>query len=163
MRNKIVSISALLVLMIAITGMSEAASTYVKVTANPIWTDTSLTVKQGQTINVGIESGQWTTGYEWCGPQGDTLTLNNDDLFLNRYASQHGQLIAFVGKDPYWGDYGYFPVPLGRGYWSIGKGAIFKSDRSGKLWLGINDAAASRLSGGAKDNQGYIMTVVRTG
>lgn len=163
MKSKKVSIIALVALMIAITGMGVAgASTTVDVPADPLWTDTGLTVTNGQTIAI-TASGAWWTGSntnQHCGPDGDTSVGDEYDLFLTSTApSKHGELIAFVGPDPKQGDkWGttFFPQPVGAGYWAIGSSATFTSDRNGKLWLGINDGAQSKAVG---DNGGFVATV----
>jgi hypothetical protein len=74
------------------------------------------------------------------------------DLFL--YSANHGELIAYIGSDPYqghWGDGSFFPQQTG--YWAIGSSGQFTSNKNGELWLGFNDDAVSEVIG---DNAGSV-------
>jgi len=74
-------------------------------------------------------------------------------------------LIAFVGGNPFcddlgtnhWGDTYYFPRPAGSNYWFIGTNGQFTASRWGKLWLGLNDDAISKL---VNDNCGGVSGLV---
>jgi hypothetical protein len=156
---------ALIILLIEIEG--AAASTEVFVSANPLWTDTEITVKQGEDISVDYVSGQWTTGINgYVGPNGDGDMNDNHDLFLAYPTACHGQLIAFIGPistDPYqghWGDITFFPQQAGNGYWAIGSSAVFTADRDGILWLGINDDSTTYATG---DNGGVLTVITKGG
>lgn len=148
----------LLVIFVSI-GVADA-STSVTVTANPLWTDTGLAITNGQMVSI-TATGSWTTGIGGSvGPDGDGSPCCNWDLFLMNPPAAHGELIAFVGPDPYqghWGDGSFFPQPIGAGYWAIGSSASFTSDRNGELWLGINDDAVSKATG---DNGGMQATII---
>jgi hypothetical protein len=68
----------------------------------------------------------------------------------------HGALIGYIGADPYqghWGDGSFFPQSTG--YLYVGASDQFSSDKSGKLWLGMNDSAATGFNG-AFDNSGSV-------
>ena len=79
---------------------SVSASSVVTVTSNPLWTDTGITLA-GQNVDI-TASGSWTWGASYFfGPDGDYQPGDAwDEWFQNGY---HGQLIAFVGINPYVG------------------------------------------------------------
>ena len=148
----------LLVSMFSFVQIARTASSVV-VTSNPVWTDTGLNVGIGENIGV-TASGNWTwsTSSGWFGPEGKLPWDSSDagDNFL--YEANHGELIAFVGPDPYqghFGDSGFFPQHTG--YWIIGSSAAFVSDKVGELWLGMNDDAVTR---GVGDNAGEVTASV---
>ena len=123
------------------------------VTSNPLWTDTGLTIGIGDTVDITAQ-GMWSwDGSIWVTPNGASGTGGYTDQFLA--GANHGELIAFVGIDPYQdGKYGtsYFPV-TDTGYWPIGSSKQFQSDRHGELWLGFNDDARTQV---ISDNQGNV-------
>ncbi|MGB8780532.1 MAG: CARDB domain-containing protein [Candidatus Bathyarchaeia archaeon] len=130
---------------------AHAFSSVVTVTANPLWTDTELSVEIGQKVAINA-SGSWDWGAGVVGPDGTIGTAGGSDYFL--YDANHGELIAFVGSDPYqghWGDGSFFPQHTG--YWNVGSSGQFISNKTGELWLGCNDAAVTKISG---DNSGTV-------
>jgi hypothetical protein len=58
------------------------------VTANPLWTDTGLTVSNNATISI-TASGLWTGGQGWVGPQGLTSNDLPRVLFLTYSVAHH--------------------------------------------------------------------------
>lgn len=131
----------------------------ISVPANPLWTDTGLTVSNGDTVTI-TASGTWNYGAGPLGPDG-YLPCCNWDLFMANPPALQGELIAFVGPDPYqghWGDGSFFPRTTG--YWDIGSSGSFISSTGGKLWLGFNDDAVSRAVG---DNSGSVTASIAVG
>ena len=149
----------------------------VTVTSNPLWTSTGISLAAGQHVRIEVPGPQkWTwgggathgiDGYSpWSQP-------NTWDRFL--YAARHGELIGYVGDDPYqgqWGSYYYDWYGEGDsrsgqhqlpGYLRVGTEAIspegfnWTADRGGVLWLGFNDDSQSKAIG---DNNGYIYALV---
>jgi hypothetical protein len=126
----------------------------VVVTSNPLWTDTRLNTTIGEKVEINA-SGWWSGavyGGPWFGPDGQLGKSGYGDTFL--YEANWGELIAFVGSDPYqghWGDGSFFPQHTG--YWIIGSSGQFVSNKTGELWLGFNDDAVSESVG---DNGGTV-------
>jgi hypothetical protein len=129
------------------------------VPSNPLWTDSCLTVTNGDVISFPT-SGIWTPdGSTIAGANG--VTSSTTDKFLTPAA--WASLIAFVGPDPYsddqgnnhWGvPDGYFPRPLGTNYYFVGVAGVFTNTlRPGKLWFGFNDDAVGMNVG---DNTGFL-------
>lgn len=132
------------------------------VTANPLWTDSGIAVTSGQTLTIS-SFGTWSGGQ---GPvTGDGVDDGDDfDLFLG--GVNHNSLIAYVGTHPpyedstganRWGDSSYFPQSIGAGYWLVGTGTQFATDRSGELWFLINDDAETEDT---LDNSGSLTVTV---
>ena len=125
----------------------------VPVTASPLWTDTGLYMQAGNEALISA-TGTWSWGsipfLDSCGP-GGTPGSTSSDVFI---VGNRGELIAFVGPNPYQGHLGdpnFFPQSVG--YWSIGNSGTVTSDKAGELWLGINDDATSE---DINDNSGSL-------
>jgi hypothetical protein len=122
--------------------------------ANWPWTDTGLSLNNGDIVQISA-SGSWTweTGISpYSGPDGTSGTAGCYDTFLS--SANHGALIAYIGVDPYQGNWGkgsFFPQSSG--YLDIGSSAQFISSQNGELWLGFNDAA---VTAGIYDNAGSV-------
>lgn len=133
----------------------QSAAVTLDVPANPLWTDTGISLTNGDTVAI-IASGVWSyQGGETSGPEGAKLTLlwENTDFFSAD--GLHGELIAYVGIDPYqghWGDRSGF-WPQTNAYWNIGTNCQFTVSSSGELWLGCNDDAVSKS---VEDNSGSV-------
>jgi hypothetical protein len=130
--------------------VASAQALQVYVPAESLWTDTRITLSRGDTVAV-TASGTWCWKVEWVGPNG--VYDGTVDTFLND--GTHGELIAFVGPDPYqghWGDGNFFPQAAG--YWGIGGSGQFISLTAGELWLGINDDAVTEAT---SDNSGFVV------
>jgi len=138
----------------------KADASTVVVTANPLWTDTGFSVAIGTKVEINA-SGLWCLSQDWrgwFGPDGLTWDYGCWDTFL--YEANHGELIAFVGSDPYqghWGDGNFFPQHTG--YWAIGSSGQFTSNKSGELWLGFNDDAVTENTW---DNGGSVTALIVT-
>jgi len=136
---------------------AASASSAIVVTANPLWTDTGLIINNGNIVSI-TASGTWNGGFGGdVGPDGGTPCCTYD-MFLVNPTTLQGELIAFVGSDPYqgqWGNGSFFPQTTG--YWGIGSSGSFVSNKSGKLWLGFNDDAVSQ---GVGDNSGSVAALV---
>ena len=120
---------------------------------NKGWRDTLLEVNAGDTIVFAAEGevvwGEWHTedDPEWCGPDGDPNTKN---LLKREWFSWGrrpfpkelvGTLIgAIVSNDN-------LPAPDKMPGFKIGKRLSYTAPKSGRLWLGINDAVTSNNSG----------------
>jgi len=130
----------------------------ITVTANPLWTDSGLTVSAGQTLTISA-SGTWSwASGEWT--DADGTIISNPDVFLS--GANQGSLTAYVGTHPpyeddtganRWGDASYFPRPPGNGYWLAGKRATITTDRTGELWFLFNDDATGQY---IDDNAGTL-------
>jgi hypothetical protein len=138
-------------------GISNAQALTVVVPANPLWTDTLLSLTNGDIVTI-TASGSWAwDSTHWSGPDGDQGSPADGDEFLVGSVNK-GSLLAFVGSDPYqshWGDGSFFPQTSG--YWNIGSSAQFTSDKTGELWLGFNDDAVSK---NIYDNGGSVTALV---
>ena len=123
-----------------------APATTINVAANPLWTDTGITLS-GETVSIRA-SGSWRWAFgETVGPEGGVVSDASDEWVPN---FQHGQLIAFVGDDP-------FALPYNAGnYFAVGSIGTF-SGLSGKLWLGFND---DRVSEAVSDNAGSVTATI---
>lgn len=139
-------------------------TTQVTVTSDPLWTDTHLSLKAGQTIAINA-SGSWNWGQAQAnfGPDGDPSTPFGyyGDEFEGFDLVDHGRLIGFVGPDPYqgnWRNSAFFPQTSG--YLSIGSGETFTTPYGGELWLGFNDDA---VAGGVNDNTGQVVANITEG
>ena len=117
------------------------------VTAVPLWTDTGLTVS-GYSISISA-AGVWDWGGGPTGPDGDFFygCSGYDEFEQNCH---HGQLIAFVGANPYAGT-------VNVDYYGIGSSGSIPNGLSGELWLGFND---DRESGATEDNSGSVEAVM---
>ena len=126
--------------------------------ANPVWTNTGLSLTAGELVDI-TAYGLWSWGGgHISGPNGDTNYTATWDLF---YAgAPGGSLVAYVGESPYQGHSGdgtFFPQPTG--YWSIGTSNQFISPTAGELWLGYNDDAVDQLT---NDNSGSVLARIST-
>jgi len=132
---------------------AKASPTVVPVKAYDLWTDTGVHVDMGNIVTI-TAWGTWSpSGSLSFDPNGDTLGPRDyGDEFLN--PAYWAELIAFVGPDPYqgqWGNAAFFPQTTG--YWEIGSSRQFTSNKGGELWLGFNDDAVSKAIG---DNSGTV-------
>jgi hypothetical protein len=131
---------------------ADASPFYVP--ANPVWTDTGLTLNEADRVTItACGCWRWARG-QWVGPDG--VRDGALDTFLDN--GTHGMLIAFVGPDPFQGHRGdpdFFPQSAG--YWGVGSNGQFVSPATGRLWLGFNDDA---LSGATCDNAGYVVAQI---
>jgi outer membrane protein assembly factor BamB len=129
------------------------------VPSNPLWTDSCLTVTNGDIISFPT-SGTWSpdNSNTVAGANGTGFPVSDQFLGPAAWAS----LIAFVGPDPYsddqgvnhWGDASYFPRPLGTNYYFVGTAGVFTNTlRPGKLWFGFNDDAVGQH---IADNLGFL-------
>ncbi len=124
-----------------------------------LWTDTHASVTNGEWISIN-SSGLWNIGGQAVYPDG--FIDANDDLFLGD--GLHGSLIAYVGSDPFQGnwpgeDHGYF-FPQETNYWAAGTSVQFMSATNGELWLGFNDDATY---GNYSDNSGSVTASLNFG
>lgn len=155
----------LFVVLLGLVGTPGLAAA-LSVGATPLWTDTGITVSAGETWRINADPGDlWNWGGSWDDAAGvqPWNTPNTWDRFL--FVANHGELIGYVGADPYQGNWGnlYYNWPAGSGqlpgYLHVGEAAItaagfvWTSATSGTLWLGMNDDAYSR---GIGDNWGSI-------
>jgi hypothetical protein len=139
-----------LALTIGLSALTAGASSSLNVTAFPLWTDSGLTISAGATVSVSA-SGTWGFGLGGTGPGGTTWAETWDRFTAS---GQQGELIAYIGADPFqghWGDSNFFPQATG--YIVVGPGASFSAGHSGELWLGINDDAVSKAT---SDNSGSL-------
>jgi hypothetical protein len=148
------------VAILSLFGITNAKALTVFVPANPLWTDTHMSLNAGDTVSI-TASGSWTCGpgEGWFGPDGYQPVGGPTtwDRFLDAGVNQ-GRLIAYVGSDPYqghWGDGSFFPQSFG--YWNIGSSGQFISSEAGGLWLWFNDDAVSRS---VADNAGSVTAQV---
>jgi hypothetical protein len=125
------------------------------VTANPLWTDTGITLAPWSIVTI-TATGWWTPAIGppngWCGPDGFPSTTDYPDNFFS--GANWAALIAYVGDDPnqgHWGDPGFFPT--NSGYWNIGSSNQFVSPSAGELWLGMNADAVYMV---IADNAGSV-------
>ena len=147
----------------------SACPLIIAVTANPVWTDTGQYVTNGSVVNFPT-FGHWNGGGGDLGADGDGGTHDTNGFVTNAAAVS---LIASVGPNPYCDSLGtnqwvvgntYFPLLSEQaggtnGYWSVGSGGTFTSDRTGKLWFGINDDSNGTLF--TNDNSGALFGILQ--
>jgi hypothetical protein len=137
--------SLLVAFITSVTFAHGQVTTQVVVSANPLWTDTGIALSAGQYAAISA-SGTWCWTGGCNGPDGssDFVSLEYDEFqFFDLL--DHGRLIAFVGTDPYQGQWGnYFFFNQTSGYISVGSGQTFTTPYSGELWLGMNAAAVTK-------------------
>jgi hypothetical protein len=137
-------------------------NTQVTVPANPLWTDTGIALSSGQYAAISA-SGTWCWSHTFCnGPDGSPafqpLAYDEFEFFD---AFDHGRLIAFIGMDPYqgqWGNYEFFAQTSG--YVSVGSGQTFTAPYNGELWLGINAGAVTES---VSESSGHLIANVTVG
>jgi len=121
------------VFLLAVTVPTSAGAATVTVSSNPLWTDTGITLGSGSRIVIHNAHGAWNWGAAPAnfGPGGDYRPdLAYDEWITNGF---HGQLIGFVGNDP------YSASQNDPHLFSIGTATVTVSGVSGRLWLGFND------------------------
>ena len=131
-------------LCIATVSLLQLNANAVIVTADPVWTDSGISLK-GEHVCITAQ-GEWSWGGgSLTGPDGDNVGagLAWDEWVPNGY---HGQLIAFVGANPF----------SGSSFYSIGSSGDL-SGLTGELWLGFND---DRLSLATGDNYGRVEATI---
>jgi hypothetical protein len=149
----------------------------VTVRSNPLWTDTGLTLTAGHQVRiVAVGTDRWTWGGLATNNAAGFLPWNKPnthDRFL--FEANHGEMIGFVGADPYQGNWGepYYDwydegdprngqnqLP---GYLHVGEQAVTAdgfhgtAGEGGRLWLGFNDDAQSQAVG---DNEGSVEVTI---
>jgi hypothetical protein len=152
------------VIALVLAGSLAHSQTTIQVTvpANPLWTDTGIALSAGQYAAISA-SGTWCWSHTFCnGPDGSPafqpLAYDEFEFFD---AFDHGRLIAFVGADPYqgqWGNYEFFAQTSG--YVSVGSGQTFPAPYSGELWLGINAGAVTES---VSESSGHLIAKVTVG
>jgi hypothetical protein len=122
----------------------------VTVPANPLWTDTGVTLATTDLAVIHDAEGAWRWDWSswWGGPEGDA-NAGKGDNFLTSVPK--ASLIGFVGASP-----------SGAGqddpsFFAVGRASVSVSGRAGKLWLGFNDDA---ISGNTGDNLGSVTAIV---
>jgi hypothetical protein len=134
--------------------MAASASVFT-VPDNPLWSDTGISLHVGDQVTI-TAGGTWDFGIGPFGPNGTP----NDPAPYDRFSSaaNHGELIGYIGSDPFQGHYGdgtFFPQATG--YLTVGTSLAFTSSQQGELWLGVNDDAVSESVG---DNTGSLTAVI---
>jgi len=150
--NPLSTVFLVVTVLLSLASAPAYAENVVVVPANPLWTDTQISLTNGDVVSI-TASGSWSaSGVFWWGPDGVEPFYDHTDDFY--HGASHMALIAYVGSDPYqghWGDQSFFPQSSG--YWNIGSNAQFTSPLSGKLWLGFQDDATSMA---VDDNAGSV-------
>ena len=129
--------------------IGTANGTGITVPSAPLWTDTGIFLMGCADITA---TGTWNWGNvdPSFGPNGDFLGPSGfaDEWLPNGF---HGQLIAFVGPDPYAGRISP------QTYYPIGSSGSLKA-LTGELWLGFNDDFSTDATG---DNTGSVTADVK--
>jgi hypothetical protein len=154
MKKKLITIG---LAMLGCLGLAHAQTLITNVTANPLWTDTGIALTNSEWVSVnGGGFWSWPTAND---PDGD-LVGSSDDTWLD-IDPNHGNLIAFIGANPYqgsqWGPSGVFQTNQ---YLAVGTARQFMSTTNGELWLGINDDA---FIGSTSDNSGSNYVAITLG
>jgi hypothetical protein len=115
-------------------GFAAPIESVVTVGTIPLWTDSGIILNSAKDYVISNATGtvSWADwSGRFSGPNGDSQpTLTWDEWITN---GQHGQLIGFVGDNPY-------PTSQNdSALFAIGTGTVTLSGKSGKLWLGFND------------------------
>jgi hypothetical protein len=141
---------------------SSAHAGWITITVNsdPLWTDTGISVKSGEFIDIDYISGQWTwadwhSGAQLYGPEGDNEPSYSWDEWIRN--GQHGQLIGYIGLD----DPNTFPRVIANddpSLFEVGNGTEFISKIPGELWLGFNDDYTTNAW--TADNLGSVKVVI---
>lgn len=115
-----------------------------------LWTDTGISVTNGQVITINAD-GTWTFNLsDTNGPDGIDFG-SSSDLFLSNNVM--AGLVAYIGSDPYQGQWHTTFFPQMVGYQQIGSSCQFIATTNGELWLGYNDDARF---GPVTDNAGVV-------
>ena len=144
--------------LIAISALSIAAAS-IKVTADPQWTDTGITLTLSDTVMLHDAIGLWDTSLGPTGPQGGFPGYEYDEWITNGF---HGQLIGFigpVGTDPNLPSAHAQPRAVPQNdpsLFEIGINSITITGKEGRLWLGFNDSYRSEVF----DNSGSVFVQV---
>ena len=132
--------------------ITTAQASTITVPSNPLWTDSGIVLVPQKTVVVSNAHGAWNWGFapSGFGPEGDPRPdLSGDEWIAN---GQHGQLIGFVGSDP------FSAVQNDPRLFAIGTSTVVLSGKSGKLWLGFNDDFVTNAIG---DNAGSVSVAVQ--
>jgi len=132
---------------------AQISDTVLTVPSNPIWTYTGITLQSSDTVTVHDATGSWTfaTNSGFYGPEGLHAPQADSSLFITN--GQIGQLIGFIGENP------YGVAQNDPRLFAIGSGSVSLTGRTGKLWLGMNDDYTNQI-GGASDNAGSLSVTV---
>lgn len=142
----------------AIVLKPNVTETKMTATADPLWTDTGVTMQPGQSVTFSNSSGQWTPegASYYFDANGDPNTSVFWDLWFT--SANWGALIGYLGAP------GVDPASLQQndpGFFAIGTSTINVHALPGgasHLWLGFNDDWSSHATG---DNAGSV-TVLGT-
>jgi PEP-CTERM motif-containing protein len=144
----------LLVLLLVLVPFSQASAASFGVTANPLWTNTGMSVLATDTLHFDSATASWTYqpfdgtfGHDPFGPEGVPVVSSdfiNDEWIQN---GLHGQLIAFIGSAAL--DLNASPRAIAQnasGLFAIGAGPQTVTGLAGNLWLGFNDGYITGIS-----------------
>jgi hypothetical protein len=159
--NIVTFIGSLLLVLLNLAIAAVSQTTQVTVTANPLWTDTGITLTRGEAVSISA-TGSWNYSTGNIGPDGDPNYFGGYwDEFGFFDTADHGRLLGFIGTDPFqgqWGNRSFFPQTSR--YISIGSGRTFAAATAGRLWLGINDDAITKQ---VADNSGQLVATITLG
>jgi hypothetical protein len=136
----------------AFVAMTTHGAVFV-VPANPIWTDTGISVATTDVVQISGATGWWSWETDipssWSGPDG---SYNCSGIWDERITNaRHGQLIGYVGNAP------NALAQNDPGLFSISTNSVTVVGKVGELWLGINDA---QITGHVSDNGGSVTVSV---
>jgi hypothetical protein len=149
--------------LIAVAAQTSRAATnlIVVVTANPLWTDTGIALATTDVAQIYGAAGGWAaqTSFPFSGPDGTNLCEDVWDEWISD--GHQGQLIGFVGVNPNNTNAVFADGP---GLFVVSTNSVTFTGRAGELWLGFNDAFATRYPGnvGVNDNSGSVTVNVTT-
>lgn len=123
---------------LGLLSMARSQTLVTNVTAVPLWTDTGISLTNGEWVNINAAGfWYWNTGFI-TDPDGSIDPSDNSDAWVQN--DEHGSLVAFIGSNPYtgspWTSSGTYQTNR---YLEIGTARQFMNNTNGELWLGIND------------------------
>jgi len=138
---------------------SIASGQPIVVTANPLWTDTGIAVATTDVVQIYGATGAWKAevNVPFAGPDGSIRC----DLVWDEWISDahSGQLIGFVGSNP---NNTNVVIQNSPALFVVSTNSVTFTGKAGELWLGFNDAFASRYPSnqGVNDNSGSVTVTV---
>lgn len=155
-KSLIASFAVATLVALTVPSSNAAADLTVVATANPLWTDTGIALAATDLIRIHGAAGAWKTQstFPLDGPDGSIHCEYVWDEWVTD--AHHGQLIGFVGNDP------SVVSQDDPALFVVSTNSVTFTGKTGELWLGCNDAFATRHPGniGVNDNSGSVTVSV---
>ena len=158
-KSALTSLATAAVVLLAACDSVLASSATIVVQANPLWTDTGLALAPTDVVQIYGATGAWKSqiNVPFSDADGSMYCQYVWDEWISD--GHHGQLIGFVGTDPNDTNAVSQNSPA---LFVVGTNSVTFAGKTGELWLGFNDAFATRYPGGigVNDNSGSVTVQV---